>query len=842
MKVSGSYESVVRGVSEQVPQERRSGQMAAQENMISDPVRGLTRRQGSRLLDEQSVAGTFATRLADTKSHKVSTFYIEGVEYDLIHRTTAALADSDSFLWAFNRATGQFIPVQRPAVDATLDLLISGGVSASTGVGRYAYIAGNSIVPAYTATEHHNNATNLRKAVAWVRGGAYSRTFKVKLKLDTGATITGSYKTVSASYPELLDTSDILASDTEYQKKVNDRVYAYNSEVTAWIGIAAEDITPENIATQIATSLTTAGIVGVSVIGGTVCIDDSRVVEATGEDGGDGSLLRAVGAEVTAPELVSTHHWVGKVVKVKPQRAKADDAFYLKAEAKIEGTTGFAEVAWRECAGYEMQPTVVFAMATVLDGTLYIAGDPAKLATLTGLTVPGYEPNAVGDAVSNPLPAFFGKRITYLGVFQDRLIIGAGAVINASRPGDYTNNFRQSVLSVLDSDPVEVYALGAEDDVITHGTTFDRDLILYGRRFQYAITGRAVLTPKTASIVTASAYKDATDAAPKASGNYVFYAKYSTDEDSLTATTSLNQVMAGPIAESPESFDISQQLSTYLQGRPLEIVALTNPNMVVLRTDAVRDGLYTYGYLDGPGNERLLDNWSRWRWHPAVGSLVGVTNNKGTLLVYLLRQRNGSTYIACERFVVDSALATLPYADSLQTLAEADANPTMTGTTGAIVALARDGGNFAFMGSLYNDSALFRTKYSTELARAWVGFPADAYVTPTNPYFKDSNGRPVLDGRMTLSQVGVSVADTAGMYGIVDSTNGTSTPIKFEGRILGSKANILGQQPIINTRLTMTVGKEIRECSYTLKSKDWLPLTITAIEWTGQVFNRKRRV
>jgi len=44
-KVSGSYASVVRGVSEQVPQDRRPGQHFEQVNMISDPVRGLARRQ-----------------------------------------------------------------------------------------------------------------------------------------------------------------------------------------------------------------------------------------------------------------------------------------------------------------------------------------------------------------------------------------------------------------------------------------------------------------------------------------------------------------------------------------------------------------------------------------------------------------------------------------------------------------------------------------------------------------------------------------------------------------------------------------------------------------------------
>lgn len=845
MKVSGSYESVVRGVSQQTPQDRRSGQHKAQVNMISDPVRGLSRRQGSRLLAEAAVvgAGDYTTLLADTKNHRVSTFYIEGVEYDLIHRTTTAPigAGADAFLWAFNRDTEQFIPVVRSTDDETLDQLVSGGVSAAVGIGRYAYLAGNTISPSYDAIDFHGDDTNKSKAVVWVRGGAYSRTFKIKLTLDDGSEVEASYKTVPASYPELLDTSDILSSDPDYQKKVNDRVYAYNSQVTAWIGIAAEDITPENIADLLKTDLIAEGIAGVSVIGGTVCINDPSVVTCEAEDGGDGSLIRAVDNEVTAPELVSSIHWAGKIVKVKPSKAREDDAFYLKAVPKHPDATGFTQVTWQECAGFVMQPMIVFCMATVYDGTLYLAGSPSKLSALTGIEVPSWKANEVGDGLTAPLPSFFGKRIDYLGSFQDRLVIGCGATIGMSRPGDYLNFFRQSVLSVIDSDPVEMYALGAEDDVIRHGVTFDRDLFLYGRRFQYAISGKQVLTPKTASIVTASAYKDAGDTSPKASGNFVFYAKHTPDQEGVFKT-SLHQVAAGQLTEQPESDEVSQQLDDYISGRPAEIVTLTAPNMVVLRTNEKRDGFYTFSYMDINRNtERVMDAWSHWEWSEQVGNLVGVTNFKGGFLAYVLRERNGVIYIAAERFVLQTALSELPYADSLQPLSAAEAAPSMV-ADGAIVALARDGGPHGFMGQPYDQLDAFTELYPTELARAWVGFTFDAYVTPTNPFMRDRNNKPILGGRYTLGQVRVSVADTAAMLAEVTSSNGTRTALDFNGRVIGSSSFILGEQPIATTTLPFTVGKEIRACEYTLRAKSWLPLTITNIEWTMQVFNNTRRV
>jgi hypothetical protein len=52
----------------------------------------------------------------------------------------------------------------------------------------------------------------------------------------------------------------------------------------------------------------------------------------------------------------------------------------------------------------------------------------------------------------------------------------------------------------------------------------------------------------------------------------------------------------------------------------------------------------------------------------------------------------------------------------------------------------------------------------------------------------------------------------------------------------------MGEQPITTATLPISVGREVRECEYTLKAKTWLPLTITNIEWTAQVFDNTRRV
>lgn len=856
-KVSGSYESVVRGVSEQNPQARRSGQHFAQVNMISDPVRGLARRHGSILQDEVNKApiADYQDYLAQTAGSRVTTFFVGGVEYDLIARTTPAtgLVSVGTFAQCFNKDARTFVPIVYEEASTPLIGLIEGGLSAAVNVGRYLLLAGNTIIPTATNNDAWGSASNQRLLAGWVRAGAYARTFKVTLVKSDNTKIDAEYTTKTSSYPGLLDTSDILATDTEYQKKVNDRVNAYNSAVTAWLGEAAQDITPENIAQKLVDNLVIAGVAPADIRreGSYVVIDSTAYKEIDMEDNGDDTLARGVGNTIANLDLVSSRHFVGKVVKVEPADAIGDPV-YLRAYAKDDVSTGWTEVVWRESAGYEMTPQVVFCIATVEGGTLYVAGSASGLETISGISdVPGYMANTVGDDLSSPLPEFFGKGIDYLGMFQDRLVIGTGATLFFSRPGDYFNWFRASVLSIQDNDPWEGYALGAEDDVIKYSVLYDRSLLLYGKRFQYVVNGRTIITPNTASVAIVSSYEDAIDAAPKGSGNFVFYCKESGVP--TKKVSSLHQVQPGVVADVSDSYTASQQLDTYLAGKPVELVTLTSPNMVLLRTDKDRQRVFVYTYLDNPNNnERLFDSWSHWEWAPEVGQVIGISRHEADILVYMVKQGPdigdvARTWISCERFVRDTDLSDYPYLDSLRpwsSFEDADADTFLhdgSDNLDKVSVVIQSGNDEAFLGDKLPNRVRFFGSYAALSDQMWVGYDMPAYVTPTNPYARDRNDNPILGGRLTLGKVRVSVTDTGGMKVTVNLRGINRDSLNFTGRILGQPSNLVGRQPIVTTDLSAIIGGEVRECLYTISAVRWLPLTVNSIEWQGQHFFNTRR-
>ena len=814
--------------------------------MISDPVRGLARRHGSVVEDELVLDGDglISDIVADTASTRVLGVSVGGVEYDLVLRrraSTSAIADK-TLVQCFNKETRKFIPVQI-GDDATVALLVSGGVSAAVNVGRYAYIAGNSIVTSAIETAKWATTANKQLMVGWVRQGAYSRTFTVTLRLAGGTAITGSYKTKSSSYPELLDTSGISWNDNEdntnYQKQINDATNLYNSQVTAWIGEAAEDITPANIAEKLVGALVTNGATGVTAVNGYIVVNNSDYTEIELDDGGDSTLVRPVGNTIDNVDLISSRHFVGKVVKVQPED-NVGDPVYLEAVAKDGVSTGFAEVVWEECAGYEMQPDVVFCMGTVEGGTLYLAGGPAELAALSGVAVPTWEPNAVGDGGSAPLPAFFGQVIHYLGMFQDRLIISAGSTIMFSRTGDYLNLFRQSVLTIEDDDPWEGYALGAEDDVIRYSALYDRSLLLFGDKFQYIINGKQAFTPSTANIAIAASYPDATDANPVTAGNYVFYCKWSGRPGQ--EVTSLGQLQTGVVSDQADTYPASQALDRYLDGTPVELMTMTAPNFLFLRTSKSREKVYVYTYLDNPSSgERLFDSWSSWAWSPDVGELIGMSQHKSDALFYMVKSRGDEAWVSCERFVRDTDLSDFPYLDSLRPYSNLGSGFVAGPEDGIAVAFDNTVEEF-LLGARPDLWDEFLGSYPDMSDAMWVGYEYSAYGTPTNPYIKDTNGQAILSGRLTLRNITVAVADTGGMTVSVSYRNLTQQTLNFTGRVLAGLKNLVGRQPVVTTNLSAMVGREVKECTYTLAAVKWLPLTITAIDWTGLTAMRTRRV
>lgn len=797
MKISGSYASLLRGVSQQSPEVRQAGQHEEQINLISDPVQGLTRRRGSIKRKHQALPTPTAVSamLAAAQGYRTHTHVSGGKEYDVLFRESlvdpayvTGNAGHSPAVICYNRTDNVFVPLNGDAFTTAADTAIgSKGISALTSVGRLMVVAVKGVIPVTTTTNKWGPSGSA-KLVLWVRGGAFDRTYSVAY---AGGSF--SYTTPAAS-----------------------------------VAGAATAISPQNIAAQLLAAAVAGGLTG-SQVGAHLSIN--LALEATTSDGGDGSLLRSVYLTLDSVDLLPLMAFDGHVVKIQ---TGPDSAFYVKASAKTGITGSLQEVRWVECPGVEQGTTVTnFPVALVEGGTLRLALSPA---TLVGTSVPQFVPSTAGDLTSNAPHAFLnGKQITYLDVFQDRLIVGAGAAVGVSSAGDYFNFYRSSVVTVPIKDGFEMIAQGGEDDTLRHGVAYSRNLVIFGDKRQYIISGQTALTPTSANMAIMTTYADAADVAPIAAGGQIFYAR------NKEGSVNVHQIQPGTYVDSAESFPASAQISTYIRGPAAQLVVVPGaPSHLLVRSREVRTEVHVFSYLDQPDG-RKQDAWYRWRFHDKLGSLMGVVSTPDGVLLFWLRHNAilNRMDVVVDRLPMSTALSEQPYFDSARPWADVAGSELSPLDTDWKVAFSKPSERF-LLGGDFDEAAALLAEYPTEAAYLQAGIPSEAYVDLTNPYIRDGQQLAILTGRTVITKLIVNMKDSSGLMSRI-TAGGQSVSTRFNGRILGDALNQIGKVPVTSTQHSVPIGRETREYRMRLSALLWYPLTLIGIEWVGQSYNRTPR-
>lgn len=843
-KRSGSYRSILRGVSQQPPEQRLPGQHSEQVNMISDPVVGVARRQGSEFVNDGALY-TYAGVMGGTpgitedleQNFETAPIKIVDREYTLLMRkpgTTGPCLPVVLIRRGQHANSGVFGASDGDPAYAVLTntahAALAGGVTAHAVVGEYLLLATTNPVTS-SRTEKLESAVNRRLGAVQVRGGAYSRKYTIKLKLVGQALITAEYTTPASTYGGKLDTTSIAASDSAYTKKVNDLVNAYNSDVTAYIGTAAAAIQPQAIAQELAVALLSAGgtaqNIGVAADHGVVRFQAPSDIESLEVfDGGDGSLLKGVWQEVTAVTELPPYGWTGKVVRVAPRDG---DDFYMEATSDLAYGT-FGQVVWKECSDAAVTLGSMFCIASETNGSWLIGTTPDELLGLTppGLPLPDLGVRQAGDDSSNPEPHFVGRVITYLGVFQDRLLIGSDNVINASLVGGYFSFFRTTVLSAPDDDPVEMFATGTEGDVLRRGVVFDKSLILFGDLAQYAIPGTVPLTPSTSFIMQSSRHLATTALTPVALDSLVFYAKAN------DGVASVHQVNVGNVADTSNSSEISVQLAEYLTGTPAGLVGLSSPNCLVLHLRERPHELFVFRFIDSSDGQRQLDAWYRWEFSGACGNIFGISHYKDKLRVHFTR---GSRVVVDEISMLPGD-NTVPHLDSIGpagTRLLTDDAPAMHVAWGAAAAPSRrwQGNRAPTATALYAELG--------EEAGLYAGIPFDSYFTPTPPVMRDQNDAPITNGTLMIDSLVATFRDTVGLTADVHTDWEDYESARYIGLTTDAAGSLVGRRSLQRGSEVLPVGQSTRDYELTIRSIDWLPLRVTSLDWVGQHFNRTRR-
>ena len=170
----------------------------------------------------------------------------------------------------------------------------------------------------------------------------------------------------------------------------------------------------------------------------------------------------------------------------------------------------FEEGQWEETVepgitfkfNYDTMPHVLIRQA---DGNFRFARVDGDTYTLSGVTytLPKWGERTVGDLDSAPNPSFIDNKINNVFFFRNRLGFLTDDNVVLTRVSEFFNFFPETVLSVIDSDPIDVGASHTKVAILKHAVTMGEQLVLFSDQTQFVLTSSSdALTPKTANAVS----------------------------------------------------------------------------------------------------------------------------------------------------------------------------------------------------------------------------------------------------------------------------------------------------------------------------------------------------
>lgn len=407
----------------------------------------------------------------------------------------------------------------------------------------------------------------------------------------------------------LMDSPTTTARDSEAlvfcrlaQQPSTYEIYLYNtpggalSYTGTYTTIAGD--TQADIILALAISLSAAGAAAVFTI-----TSDNELMRVTRNDGTDFRI--EVQSEV--PDAIYTikdtlqsfsqlpiYGYAGFTVKISGLPEESGDDYWVKfVSATTAVTAGFTQGSWEET----VEPGIVYQLdADTMPLSLVSEPTQFKLAPIT------WGDRTVGDLQTSPEPSFVGSTIRNLVYHKNRLGFLSGESIILSEATEFFNFFRTTVLTVLDSAPIDV---GASHDTVSklnHAVANSEKLLLFSDHTQFVLSGEPLLTASTVEITPVTEYQSYLNIEPASVGNSVFFSF------NKGGFSGVQEYTVDNITQLFSANEISSHIPRYIEGNVTSIVGSDTESIILVQTDGFTNGFYLFKYFDDGGN-RVQAAW-----------------------------------------------------------------------------------------------------------------------------------------------------------------------------------------------------------------------------------------
>tara|TARA_R100001463_G_scaffold4014_1_gene15592 strand:+ start:811 stop:3576 length:2766 start_codon:yes stop_codon:yes gene_type:complete len=359
------------------------------------------------------------------------------------------------------------------------------------------------------------------------------------------------------------------------------------------------------------------------------------------------------------------------ILKIVGDNAKNQDDYYVKFEAD---TGSIGDGVWKESPGKGQ--SIHFDITTMphrlvrlfddasIDSTNNPQGitfvyEPVIRKTDNSRTVGGvsnyvyerygWNPRRCGDSISNPTPTFLGLSIADIFFHRNRLGFLSDENVIFSEAGNYFNFFATTVLTVPDTNPIDVAVSNNQVSFLKHAVPFNESLLLFTDLQQFKLTAEQALTPTDVSIDVSTQFETNTLSKPVPAGKYVFFSfkrgEYSGVREYFVDFTN----------EVNDATEITSHVPQYIPGEIKKLISSSNDDMLLCLSNdtASNKNIYVYRYF-WQGQEKLQSSWSTWTFDAEIldASFLGSS-------LYILFKRTDGIYLESINLSTDSAVAVM---------------------------------------------------------------------------------------------------------------------------------------------------------------------------------------
>jgi hypothetical protein len=296
----------------------------------------------------------------------------------------------------------------------------------------------------------------------------------------------------------------------------------------------------------------------------------------------------------------------GFLIKVNGDPSAHQDDYYLEFEAEV--ADAFGPGSWNEAAGAgELQGFDSTSMPHTLirkfdDGAGAITGTP--YAKYFEWATYAWTDRVAGDSETNSNPSFIGKTINGIFLHQNRLGLLSDQNMILSEVGLYDSFWRTTVITVLDSDPIDIGVGHTRVSLLNHAVSFNQRLYLFSDRTQFVVNQNP-MTPANTTVVTSAEYENSKNVGGVSVGSSIYF-----PFDTEGFGRILELYPTGETATSVEVIDATKHIPRFMSGTIKTLSGSTTESLLVATSTNNPNSLFVLSYFE-QGKQRVQSAWQR---------------------------------------------------------------------------------------------------------------------------------------------------------------------------------------------------------------------------------------